>query len=652
MTNTAASAAAMIVAMGMSLTASADDNTVTFTLPAEASVTVNYKGKAHYTDFTVYQPSSVTTEGDCVKQVFDLPANTKYHYTVTMPQCASVSDIFTTATDMEFEFTREELESVSADYCNRDVRANGGYNVADILLNINKSGQLQMEPGATFQLMNLRLWQITNSVVSNYFIEPVYEYKVLNTDFAEDNSVIEISADGLISAKQNGTAIVLVSYHASVFDAAVGGEVWSELWAENTGTFVVTVGDVAESTIYENLALSYKPDDTLDSEHDVLYYKASDGAYGLEVKPQGISRLALASPLVDTLTNTVAYPGGFSQDAITEADDGVGTYTVLLSHGRNILRITDTAGRDWYQVLTVKPVDINVHVDGHRTDSHFLPGDVVKVEFDGLFHVANKLAGVYNQSCSVNYNSTPTSTAPLGNQYQFQLPENQTWSATIVPDEQYNFSLLNGCLTKVGYGSSCGAHRLISKETGVNPSFGAEVTRDDCGSLPDVILHVSKICNGLELSAAFEVGESASVISADELTAAAGAVTWSSDDATIASVSSDGVIYAVKEGQTTVRAANAAGTFAITCQVTVGDPSLGVTDTELTNSISLYPNPFADYITVSTDSPARVELYNLAGCCVMTADVEAGQTELAVSQLPKGVYLVRIAGKCVKMIKA
>ena len=66
-----------------------------------------------------------------------------------------------------------------------------------------------------------------------------------------------------------------------------------------------------------------------------------------------------------------------------------------------------------------------------------------------------------------------------------------------------------------------------------------------------------------------------------------------------------------------------------------------VNTTEITNKV--YPNPANDVLTISTQSEkATVNILNMEGKTVATQEVSQGTTEMNVSTLPKGIYMVQI----------
>ena len=64
-------------------------------------------------------------------------------------------------------------------------------------------------------------------------------------------------------------------------------------------------------------------------------------------------------------------------------------------------------------------------------------------------------------------------------------------------------------------------------------------------------------------------------------------------------------------------------------------------------NVRVYPNPFVDYITVNTESAGKAIIYDLMG----TVDVSAGENTIKTSALGEGIYLFRLGGETVKIVK-
>lgn len=642
----------------------------TLTFPEDAIAELSFKkSSTHYIAFKQVEPvSSVTENGKTINTYLIPNTSTQYAYKVRRGNDLTHGELFAANNKNEAEVTDEQLKRYTRRYFNHDIKGNGT-NYADIFLNINKRHLLRLKKDQTFQIVNVRTWQVTNNATANLFIEPDYNWTVLNTDFKPDNSVVEIGPTGLLTAKAPGTAIVQVRYDGISF-GAMGGSLWSEIWAENTGTFVVTVDADEAAAPADNIYLSYKPNDTLDAEHDILYYMADKPGYELTFTPASGSSVTVANPLVDTTGNNVTYPSGFTSENVRTNPDG--SVTVLLTFGRNIIRTSDAAGNANYQVLSAKPVTCRLKTQ--RTDTILLPGDNATAQFEGLFHVAGKMAGIYNHSCYIKFDGNTSGTSTLGvGQYDFAGNEKaQRYPLNTANAQDNRLTISNGCLYPKGFGSVIGGHRAINYTTGVNPNFNAGIVAGDFGSIPTQTFEVTPISTGLELSAAVNVNETVTPVNKLELEKVFGTdYTWTSADPETATVDQNGVITGIKAGKTTVifrpNSATRTSSETITTDVIVSTvPVTGLSlpvvaafhiasngsATSRTVKATLTPSNATDKrITWSIDDPAVASVdqngvitplapgKTLLRAIALDGNIEASPVEILVYQTPASIAI-------------
>lgn len=485
----------------------AEAKTFDVTAPADASFFLGKKIN-HYMPFEEIAPVKTIDNGNNTTTYSYVMPNTvtQMYYKAEMPGAMTHagqiqrSDNLTAITITEDEL----LGHGTPDYFNHTLSDNNSMNVADIFLNINQRNHLCMKQGDTKDLVALRVWQLTNNTVSNFFVEPNYHFSVYNDSFSPSNDVVTVDADGKLTAVGNGTAIVLVDYDACYaygykyganFEFE-GGAKWSKLWAENTGVFVVTVGsgNAADSESFlPNFNIDKgsvnREDRTLDAEHDVLYYLESESGYLYNYAPEGAAKVEVANPTVDTTNNTVTYTGFYEVAANSD-----GTYTVLLTFGRNIIRTIATDGATAYQVISAKPIGYEI-VNNSRESADVMPGDEVSIKLHGLYHPALKLAGIYNQSANLDFDQVGND-GPLylgSGQYTFAGSEDaQTISFTLDADYAANdYTLSNGSILVKGYGSYGGAHRSIDRSVGLGANLGATLTEQYWGAIPSITFAVS-----------------------------------------------------------------------------------------------------------------------------------------------------------------
>lgn len=467
------------------------------TVPEEATVYIGQKdGSTHFKRFReIIAESESASEGKKIYN-FRLANKQQYNYRIKQPGKLTRTGIFTMTTTLEgLEITPDMLEG-SPKEVDYNVSSNKGYNVADIFLNINEQGYLKLGQGDTFQIVNIRAWQVVNSITGNYFIEPDYHYTVINENGEQDNNVVTVDSEGKIEAKASGTAIVLVTYDAFNMTSADGGPFFGAIWPENTGVFVVSVGQ-GNSDINPNMlineTLNTEANKTkkvagyyVDAELDVFYYAEKQGSYQYTFTPENVTNVTLAQPVVGENMTTYS---GFSTDGVSINEDG--SYTVDLIHGRNIVKLSSESGTE-YQVLTAKAVDYTV-TNVTNPDEKIMPGDQVSIQFSTLYHPNHKLAGVYNMSAGMQY--TVNNTTMAGGRSQYTFASNaacQTISATVPEDWDINddFTFTNGVLKSSSFGDPFGKHRHITLDTGRNPNFTAVSCVGYFGALPDIAIRL------------------------------------------------------------------------------------------------------------------------------------------------------------------
>ena len=491
------------------------------TIPSDASLLVSQKDYSayNYRPFTKLEPvTSEKQSNGTTTYYFNIDNGKTCNYRVSDEHYITYAGTFKKTADYKLTVTQADLQPTGKTKTTVDhnVKSNNGQNIGDIYLNINPQGYLKLENSAsTYQLVPLRNWQAINGWMSNYFIEPDYHYTVLNEAGQIDNSVVSVSDSGLITAKQNGTAIVLVTYDAIQIPSADGGPFFGAIWPENTGVFVVSVGaedaDISTGmTINEgkNNAEVKLAGDALDAELDVIYFVGEQGSYTFTPATSGCS-ISVANPTVsDKITFT-----GFE----SVAANNNGSVTAPLTEGRNIVKL-EKDGKAEYQIITAKKLTYTIN-NGDAVH----PGDTVSITLDTIYHPANKLAGIYNMTAGTIYTtpddkligsisggsagvytiaSNPDSQTVS---HYLERSESQSWGATSVNytkkdvltiPEDYDsdtFTLTGGVVAAVGnpWCSSYGQHRQVTLEKG-QPSAANSLPKEAMfGQLPDIQIPIT-----------------------------------------------------------------------------------------------------------------------------------------------------------------
>lgn len=494
---------------------------ITVTVPDDAQIQIGTK-KTHFIDFILSEPIETEAKNGNKVLKYKLPENATYNYRTWKEGGLTYGGYFTASSDPakqpDLTFTDEMYAAHDPAAINNDVQSNQGYETGDIFVNVNERGHKMMNVGDTFKAHAMRTWQLTDNSTNNYFIEPDFHYTVIGLDGKPSTGVIEISQNpgsawADIKAIGNGTAIVLVTYDGinlnyystnGAKSAYLGGEYWGAIWPENTGVYVVTVGE-GESAVKPEMIINEKYNlDTkknagkyVDAEHDTFYYLDTDEGATYTFTPEGVDNITLAYPVIGERMTVYS---GFGADGVTKNDDG--SYTLLLKHGRNIVRLTDASGKSVYQILNARPCHREITNASREGSKIFQPGDQIKIQYSGLFHPANKLAGIYNMSAYVTYNGTPNGTSLIlgSGQYTFgSAAKAQAVTVSIPEDHDVSASptinMTEGVIQVNGYGDPIGNHRVINPETGRNANFTAIAHKTYFGALPDISIPLTAIRN-------------------------------------------------------------------------------------------------------------------------------------------------------------
>ena len=492
------------------------------TIPAEAELEVGMKF-THFTDFTRIEPKSVENANGGKTYNYILANGQVYNYRTWKSGGLTHGGYFTmNATDSSkcpiISFTDSDYAKADPKAINHSPQSNNGYETGDLLLNINPEHHLKLNVNDVFLVHGMRMWEISDNSTNNYFFEPDFHYTVLDIDFKPSSDVIEIenclangtSAWSKIKAKGKGTAIVMVTYdgiNLNYYNNAdkkdyLGGEYWGAIWPENTGVFVVTVGEDSSSVV-PNMTVNeeYNMDalrlagNNVDAEHDVFYYLDSEEGFNFTFKPESVASIDIATPVV---TETEMKYSGFTDNGVVKNEDG--SYTILLKEGKTIVRMTDANGISAYQVLRAKPCHREITNQTRPGSGIFQPGDKVKIQYSGLFHPANKIAGIYNMSAYITYNGKPNgSSLILGSgQYTFGSAASAQAVTVEIPADfdiakHPQLVMDEGVIQVNGYGDPIGNHRNTSPTAGRSPNFTAVPHKTYFGSIPDIKIDLNPI---------------------------------------------------------------------------------------------------------------------------------------------------------------
>ncbi len=618
----------------------------TITTPKDAGLEFNVK-RVHFADFEHIEPKSIEEKDNSLVYTFYLAQGQVYNYRTWKEGGITQAAYFTySATEADrpvIVLTDDDYKLYDPTAINHSAQSNSGYETGDIFINAPYQGFMRMSAGETYATHGMRTWELTDNSTNNYFFEPDFHYTILDLDGNPSTEVVEViqdepntSAWATLKAKAKGTAIVLVTYDGIMVDywsktvrtGYLGGEFWGAIWPENTAAFVVSV-DEDESAVKPNMLINEAYNDGakkvagsyVDAEHDVFYYLDTEDGATYTFTPEGAVSVTIAYP---TIGERMATYSGFTSEGVTANDDG--SYTLLLKEGRQIVKLTDASGNSTYQVLRARPCHREITNATRPGSQIFQPGDQIKIQYSGLYHPANKIAGIYNMSAYVTYNGTPNGTSLIlgSGQYTFgSAASAQAVSITIDADHdvaaQPNIEMTEGVIQVNGYGDPIGNHRYIDRIGGRSPNFTAIAHKTYFGALPDVVIPLSAVKN-------FNIKLECNVEDADIVLTQQGVELSPGDDGLYTGTYGDYTVVASKKGYRCARLAfnipdDAEGLQTFTVELIEDANSwdgVTLTEPEAVDGVYSISNGaelawFADYVKSNTTA-----------CAVLTNDIELG----------------------------
>lgn len=476
------------LSMSASIPAAID---VTVTAPAGSTISTGTFG-SYYT-YQFFTAESVENVGGNVKATFRVPTTTSsynHFLRVQNPDGVTYWTFAKWTSAQDITVTKEDLHIGETD-CTKDSVYRFDKNVydrADIYLNVNRQGYINMKSGATRELDAFRNWQAIEGFMNNQIALPDMHYQVIDFD-GNPSDVVSVTPDAnnsslaTLTANKAGTAIVLVTYDAMTHmqgQSSTDSKVFSAIWPECTGVFVVSV-DNDGSAIETNMEIARpgvnvtkNEQKYIDAEHDILFYLGNDGASYTFTPESGTTVSVARSTVSDKLTFS-----GFTTDGVA-VDSETGAVTVTgLTTGRHIIRV-EKNGTATYQVVTARQVSYDlVDANGNvlPANTEYKAGDKVYVQFHDLISPQEKLSGVYNFSFSLYYEgengtffqSKPGS--PYG-VYDFSgNPVRQLIEITI-PEGWTDLAYdLTGAIKVGGFGG-VPTHRGVSYTKGMDRQYG------------------------------------------------------------------------------------------------------------------------------------------------------------------------------------
>ncbi len=128
-------------------------------------------------------------------------------------------------------------------------------------------------------------------------------------------------------------------------------------------------------------------------------------------------------------------------------------------------------------------------------------------------------------------------------------------------------------------------------------------------------------------------------------------VKWDSSNPAIATVSENGLITAIADGEANITVTTEDGELSDICVVTVST-STSVTDLIKGDKAKVYPTITTGQITIVQEKTiGKVQILNISGQLLQTFDIDSLEGTIDIGSYQAGLYLVKIGNQVVKVIK-
>lgn len=384
---------------------------------------------------------------------------------------------------------------------------------ADLQVNLDPSGYEAIT--GTTRIRAYRHWQLINSDAANIMVEPDFHWNTLIGDAAispvNGGNATANWADVAPGTQDSIIAVYYDSVDVNPSNHGSHGGLFPATSPERVGVIVVggtgVTHGTADAKVKYNMAsgVTTTRSEDWDYNYDTWFYEANETNPALDftVNATGSVKVEYALAATDNSMNTTV--SGF-QSVSPDAD---GNYAVPLAGfntigngkgGTVILKMTDSTGVS-YRLVRVAKVTItseNVSNPGEP----IMPGDQVKLSFDGMYRAVNKISGIFNPT-----NFKPTYFAGdakyEGTLGQYQKMDNATVTVTIPEDVTFaddaataQYTLTNGYTYGFMYSAANPFAFLYSMtDTGVGTNFNAVTVNYYMNHYADAVITVARKVN-------------------------------------------------------------------------------------------------------------------------------------------------------------
>ena len=384
---------------------------------------------------------------------------------------------------------------------------------ADLQVNLDPSGYEAIT--GTTRIRAYRHWQLINSDAGNIMVEPDFHWNTLIGDAAispvNGGNATANWADVTPGTQDSIIAVYYDSVDVNPSNHGSHGGLFPATSPERVGVIVVggtgVTHGTADAKVKYNMAsgVTTTRSEDWDYNYDTWFYETSETNPALDFTVNATGSVKVEYALAATDNSMKTTVSGF-QSVSADAD---GNYAVPLAGvntigngkgGTVILKMTDSTGVS-YRLVRVAKVTItseNVSNPGEP----IMPGDQVKLSFDGMYRAVNKISGIFNPT-----NFKPTYFAGdakyEGTLGQYQKMDNATVTVTIPEDVTFadgaataQYTLTNGYTYGSMYAAANPFAFLYSMtDTGVGTNFNAVTVNYYMNHYADAVITVARKVN-------------------------------------------------------------------------------------------------------------------------------------------------------------
>lgn len=362
---------------------------------------------------------------------------------------------------------------------------------ADLQVNLDPSGYEAIT--GTTRVRAYRHWQLINSDAGNIMVEPDFHWNTLTGD-AAISPVNGGNATANWADVTPGTQDSIIAVYYDSVDVNPGnhgshGGLFPATSPERVGIIVVGGTGVphgtADAKVKYNMAsgVTTTRSEDWDYNYDTWFYETSETNPALDFTVNATGSVKVEYALAATDNSMKTTVSGF-QSVSADADSNYAVPLVgfnAIGNGKGgtvILKMTDSTGVS-YRLVRVAKVTITAE-NVSNPGENIMPGDQVKLSFDGMYRAVNKISGIFNPT-----NFKPTYFAGdakyEGTLGQYQKMDNATVTVTIPEDVTFadgaataQYTLTNGYTYGSMYAAANPFAFLYSMtDTGVGTNFNA-----------------------------------------------------------------------------------------------------------------------------------------------------------------------------------